>query len=157
MGRCCGCLILFSLTGMLMAAQTASSPEEPAVRAVIERYLDAREHRDSKGLAELFTTDADQLVSTGEWRRGREAIVHGTLASSEAAGGHRTITIQTVRLLAPTVALADGPYQIAGVAGGEDRKMWTTFLLRREPGGSWRIAAIRNMRPAAPAFNKGDH
>ncbi len=142
-----GCAIFLFLAGMLFAAQPARSPDESAVRVVIERYLDAREHRDAKALAGLFTADADQLVSTGECRRGRDAIVRGTLASSEATGGHRTITIQTVRLLAPAVALADGRYEITGIAGGEDRKMWTTFLLKRDPGG-WRIAAIRNMRPA---------
>ena len=32
--------------------------------------------------AHAFTTDADQLVSNGGWRKGREAIVTGTLESS---------------------------------------------------------------------------
>lgn len=156
MVRCGSCAVFLFVTGMVLAAQSARSPDESAVRAVIERYLAAREHRDAKALAELFTGDADQLVSTGEWRRGRDAIVRGTLASSEATGGHRTITIQTVRLPAPAVALADGPYEITGVAGGEDRKMWTTFLLKREPDG-WRIAAIRNMRPARTQSKERAH
>ena len=45
----------------------------------------------------LFTSDADQLVSSGEWRRGRDELVKGTLASSQRTGGNRTITLETIR------------------------------------------------------------
>jgi uncharacterized protein (TIGR02246 family) len=141
--------LIVPLVAVMVSAQSAGTTDEAAIRQVVHKYLDAREHRDAKAVAEVFTPDADQLVSTGEWRRGRDALVRGTLASSESTGGHRTITIQTVRLLAPGVALADGPYDLTGLAGGTSRRMWTTFVLTRGSGG-WRIAAIRNMRPAAP-------
>jgi hypothetical protein len=55
--------------------------------------------------------------------------------------GKRTITVESVRFLAPGVALADARYEIG------DRKMWTTLLITKEKSG-WRIAAIRNMLPA---------
>jgi uncharacterized protein (TIGR02246 family) len=133
--------------------QSAGSADEAAIRQAVSNYLAAREHRDPKAVANVFTPDADQLVSTGEWRRGREELVRGTLASSESTGGHRTITIQTVRLLAPSVAIADGPYDLTGLAGGQSRRMWTTFVLTRGSDG-WRIAAIRNMRPSIPVPTK---
>ena len=63
-------------------------------------------------------------------------------------GGKRTITVETIRFVGNDVALADGRYEIAGAAGGQGRKMWTALLLSRTPQG-WRIAAIRNMLPAA--------
>jgi len=66
------------------------------------------------------------------------------MASSEAAGGKRTITVETVRWLSSDVAIADGRYEIAGP---ELRKMWTSIVIVRKPEG-WRIAAIRNMLPA---------
>ena len=142
--------LLLPFFAELIPAQNANAPEETEIREVIHKYLDARERRDPKAVAKVFTPDADQLVSSGEWRKGRDAVVRGTLASSESTGGHRSITIQTIRFLAPTVALADGPYELTGLAGGENRKMWTTFLLTHGSTG-WLIAAIRNMRPAAPA------
>jgi uncharacterized protein (TIGR02246 family) len=142
-------LLMVPLFVTLVRAQSAGPADEAAIRQVVHNYLDAREHRDAKAVADVFTPDADQLVSTGEWRRGREALVRGTLASSESTGGHRTITIQTIRLLAPGVALADGPYELTGLVGGSSRNMWTTFLLTRGSDG-WRIAAIRNMRPTTP-------
>jgi uncharacterized protein (TIGR02246 family) len=137
------------LFAVLLHAQSASPADEAAIRQVVHNYLDAREHRDAKAVGDVFTTDADQLVSTGEWRRGREELVRGTLASSDSTGGRRTITIQTIRLLAPSVALADGPYELTGLVGGMSRSMWTTFVLTRGADG-WRIAAIRNMRPTTP-------
>ncbi len=147
------CFFLLWVPLTMLLAQTSHSADEQAIRDVVRRYLDAREHRDAKAVAELFTADADQLVSSGEWRKGRDAVVRGTLASSESTGGHRNITIQTIRFLAPTVALADGPYELTRLTGGQHREMWTTFLLTRETAG-WRIAAIRNMRPAAPVPSK---
>ena len=53
-------------------------------------------------------------------------------------------------MLTPDVALADGRYIQKAQSGGSDRAMWTTITLKRAPDG-WRIAAIRNMLPAAAA------
>ncbi len=100
-------------------------------------------------LATLFTADADQLVSSGEWRRGREELVKGTLASSQQTTGTRTIAIETIRFPLADVAIADGRYEITGGSGG-DRRMWSTFVMARQEG-RWQISAIRNMLPAPPA------
>jgi uncharacterized protein (TIGR02246 family) len=124
-------------------------PAEAGVRELVARYVDAREHRDAAAIEALFTPEADQLVSSGEWRKGRSAVVKGTLASSESSGGHRTIDVDTVRFVSPDVAIADGRYDIAGLAGASTRHMWSTFICVRTKDG-WRIAAIRNMLPAAP-------
>lgn len=141
-------LTLALFAAALLAAQPAG--DEAAVRAVVARYVAAREHNDEKALAALFTADADQLVSSGEWRKGRAAVVRGTLASSQSTRGTRTIAVESVRFLSPDVALADGRYEIAGMKSGATRRMWTAIILKRTPEG-WRIAAIRNMLPAPPA------
>ena len=77
-------------------------------------------------------------------------MVAGTLASSGRTGGSRSITVEGVRLLNADTAIADGRYELTGLAGGESRRMWSTFVLVRTRKG-WRIAAIRNMLPAPPA------
>ena len=115
----------------------------------MQQYVDAREARDPQAIEALFTSDADQLVSDGTWRRGRDELVRGMLGSSQRTGGRRSIGIESVRLLAPDVALVDGRYKQTGLAGDRDREMWTTIVLKHEPKG-WRIAAIRNMLPAVP-------
>jgi uncharacterized protein (TIGR02246 family) len=127
---------------------TRHAKDEAAIRAVVKEYVGARERQDPAAVGALFTNDADQLVSSGEWRKGREALVKGTLAST-ARGGNRTITLETIRFPTRDVAIADGRYEITGGAGG-DRRMWSTFMMVRD-GSAWRIAAIRNMLPAPPA------
>jgi len=122
--------------------------DEAAIRDVVKEYFASRERRDSAALGALFTADADQLVSSGEWRRGREELVKGTLASSSRTSGTRSIVLETIRFPTADVAIADGRYEITGGTGG-DRRMWSTFVLTRD--GNWRIAAIRNMLPAPPA------
>ncbi len=127
-----------------------SNGEELAVREVVERYVQAREVADPKAIEALFTADADQLVSDGAWRKGRDELVRGMIESSRKNPDRRTITVESVRFLAPDVALADGRYkQEAAQSGGTDREMWTSIALKRGPDG-WKIAAIRNMLPSAP-------
>lgn len=132
----------------LLARQQASPArgDEAAVRDVVARYVTAREARDPAAVAALFTSDADQLTTSGEWRRGREAIRAGTARSSERNPGSRRIVVETVRFLTPDVAVADGPYEIAAGGGAAVRQMRTTLVLVRTAEG-WRISAIRNMVP----------
>jgi uncharacterized protein (TIGR02246 family) len=137
----------------IAASLFAQSADEKAIRGIVQKYMDARESQDTRAVESLFTSDADQLVSSGEWRKGRNDVVQGTLASTRNASGKRTITLTSIRFVAQGVAIADGRYELAGQAGGETRKMWTSFVLTRGNDG-WRIAAIRNMLPAAPATSK---
>ena len=134
--------ILICLT--LPNQASTQTNDEAAVREVVNKYVDARDRSAAKDIEALFTADADQLTSSGEWRKGRDDIVRGTLASSKANPGTRTLTIETVRFPAPGVAIADGRYDIGS------RHMWTSFLMVRRQN-TWRIAAIRNMLPAPPA------
>jgi uncharacterized protein (TIGR02246 family) len=151
--KLCSCLLIASyLPAYLLLAQSppAADADRTAIREIVKEYVDAREKQDPKAVEALFTSDADQLVSSGEWRKGRPAVVKGTLNSSKQTGGKRTITVESIRFLTPDVALADGRYRLAQLAGNTQRDMWTTLLLTRS-AGVWRISAIRNMLPAPPA------
>jgi uncharacterized protein (TIGR02246 family) len=139
------CLAAASATASAFAPEPGA--DEAAVRQVIQRYVDAREARDARDIEPLLTPDADQLVSDGTWRRGRDELVKGMLESSRKNPARRTITVESVRMLTPDVALADGRYTQKGRDGGADRVMWTSITLKRGADG-WRIAAIRNMLPA---------
>jgi uncharacterized protein (TIGR02246 family) len=144
---------LFAAISLVLAVgaftQTPNK-DEAAVREIVSQYVAARERIDPKAVEELFTADADQLVSSGEWRKGRDAVVRGTMESSRNNSGRRTITVESVRFVTPDVAIADGRYELTGLAGGTSRSMWATLVLKRTEKG-WRITAIRNMLPAAPA------
>lgn len=145
--------VLCAMAVARVSAQTVSPPsaDETAVREVVRKYVDAREKRDPKLLEPLFTADADQLTTAGEWRKGRDTVVQGGLASSQANPGTRQIAIEAVRFMAPGVAIADGRYDISAAAGAAPRRMRTTFVIVRDAAGVWRIAAIRNMAPTDPS------
>jgi len=129
-------------------AQTGDRPaDEAAIRAVIQAFLDTREKNDAAGLAALLTPDVDQRQTSGNMRSGRDAVVSGSLTTQQSTGGRRTITVDSLRFVGPDVALADGRYDSVGRADGTDQRMLTSMVLRRE-GGSWKIAAIRNMLPS---------
>ncbi|MEZ5291653.1 MAG: SgcJ/EcaC family oxidoreductase [Vicinamibacterales bacterium] len=130
------------------ADQGRRADDEAAVRAVVDRYVDARALRDPEAVEALFTADADQFTTSGEWRRGRAAIVAGTARSSAQNPGTRRIRVEATRFVTDDVAIVDGPYEIA--APGDTtpaRRMWTSIVVVRTARG-WRISAIRNMVPA---------
>jgi uncharacterized protein (TIGR02246 family) len=142
--------VLVAASALFAQSVSNGDPDQAAIRTVITKYVDAREHMDAAAIRSLFTADADQLVSSGEWRKGREAIVRGTMGSSQRTGGTRSITVESVRFPAPGVAIADGRYDLSGLSGGTSRHMWTTLILVKGASG-WQITAIRNMLPATPA------
>jgi uncharacterized protein (TIGR02246 family) len=127
---------------LFVAVLHGASGDDAAVREMVKRYADARDVSDPKAIGALFTDDADQLVSNGEWRKGRDALVRGMLSSSARETGKRVLAVESVRFLGADVAIADARYEIG------DRKMWSTFVMKRVSGG-WRIEAIRNMLPTA--------
>ena len=110
---------------------------------MVKRYADARDLSDPKAIGALFADDADQLVSNGEWRKGRDALVRGMLASSASETGKRTLAVETVRLVGADTAIADARYEIG------DRKMWSTLVMKNAARVNGGTEAIRNMLPTA--------
>lgn len=127
-------------------AQSAGG-DEAAVREVIRRHDETRSNADWKGAGNLFAEDAAVLTSGGEWRRGPAQIAKGgaTAAAGVYKGGKFSTKIDSVRLLAPTVAIADGTFEISNIPGGS-RRGNTTYVLVKS-GTAWRIAASRSMVP----------
>ena len=139
------CLLIAVLMPTLRAQQSPTAADEADVRNLVEAYTNARDARDPAAVAALFTSDADQVTTGGEWRRGRDQIRSGTADASRRNPGVRRISIEAVRFVTRDVAIADGPYQIA-TGDATARRIWTTLVLVRTPDG-WRISAVRNMTP----------
>jgi uncharacterized protein (TIGR02246 family) len=135
-------ICLVAPSALYAQVPAAASKDEAAVRALVERYVNARDARDEKAIEALFTADVDQYTTGGEWRRGRPRVVTGTAESTKQNPGDRSIPIESVRFVTADVAIVDGPYVIAG----SSLRRWTTIVAKRE-GGQWRISAIRNMAP----------
>ena len=106
-GRAWMSVLAVALALAAPAAGQKTADEDEAIRDVVRRYTSARERGNATELAALFTADADQLTSSGEWRRGRAELVPGTLASSKSTTGVRTITIKR-SVSRARVAIAEG-------------------------------------------------
>jgi uncharacterized protein (TIGR02246 family) len=144
--------LIVLLTPSLGLAQGAA--DEQAIRRVIQQYDQARTKGDWKAAAMLFTSDGTTLTSSGEWRRGRAQVEKLGAATGTTAykGGTFTSTVESVRVLAPTVALADSRFQIANISGGS-RRGHSAYVLVKE-GDQWRIAAAQSMVPTAVGATK---
>lgn len=127
--------------------QSPAGPDDAAVRRVVQQHDAGRTSGDWKAVGNLFAEDGSTLTSAGEWRRGRAQIEKGgaTSAAGVYKGAKYATTIDSVRLLTPTVAIADGTFEITGISGGT-RKGSMTYVLVKS-GDTWRIAASRSMVP----------
>ena len=139
--------LVFIVISITLCAQQnpPTDKQKKDITAVIDKYSQARENRDTLLLKAILTGDVDQLVSTGEWRDGMQSSVKGMLRSSAAAPGTRTLTVEKIRLISSSSAIVDCRYEIKN-DDGSLRKMWSTFIVVSEKG-AWKISAIRNMLP----------
>jgi uncharacterized protein (TIGR02246 family) len=65
------------LASVAASGASSQSGDEAAIRRVVERFDETRNTEDWKGFAALFAKDADQLISSGTWRKGPEGIAKG--------------------------------------------------------------------------------
>ncbi len=122
------------------------NPKEQSIYTLIDQYAQARETKDTVLLKQILTEEVDQLVSSGEWRRGLKGAMEGMLRSSSSNPGDRILIVDQIRFLNTETGVVDTRYEIQN-ADGALRKMWSTFIVVRE-GNRWKITAIRNMLPA---------
>jgi uncharacterized protein (TIGR02246 family) len=141
-----GCFTLLGFLCITVSAQTAAEQDDQRIRGVVAEYMQARNENSPEAVSRLFTPDADQLVSTGEWRKGLADLVRGTSLSSRKEAGKSSITVEAIRVIDKDVSIVDGRYRTVSLNGAA-REMWTTLVLKRV-GKDWRITAIRNMLPA---------
>lgn len=137
-------ILTLCLTSSMLYGQQVV--KEQVIRTLIDQYAQARETKDTVLLKQILTSDIDQLVSSGVWRKGFSESKKGMLQSSTRNRGTRTLIVESIRFLHQTVALVDCRYTIQR-PDGSTRKMWSSFTVQKE-GNQWKIAAIRNMLPA---------
>jgi uncharacterized protein (TIGR02246 family) len=144
LGLLCFLLVLTDLAAVAQDVPVRSA-DEAAIRQVTQEYILRRDNGDEAGLRALLTVACDQRLTSGRMRSGREAVVRGSLDSTQNSGGTRVITLDSIRFLGADVAIANGTYDSLGRSDGTDLHMLTTIVFWRVDG-EWRIDAIRNAR-----------
>ena len=137
-------ILTLTFTGFI---QAQTSEKEHEIRFLIDQYSKARGAKDPELLKAILVKDIDQLVSSGEWRRGSDTALEGMMRSFNRRPGFRTLTPEKVRFLNKDAAIVDARYVVTN-SDGSLRKMWSTFIVVHEDD-RWKISAIRNMLPAS--------
>lgn len=138
---------LFISSEVMAQENTQRNEQKQEINLLIDKYVQARESKDSVLLESILTSEIDQLVSSGKWRHNQNESMKGMLQSSRNNPGSRKIIVEKIRFVNSGSAIVDTRYEI-GNTDGTIRKMWSTFIvvyLER----TWKITAIRNMLPAS--------
>ncbi len=135
------------------AAPVAAAPsaEEKAIRAVADAYVKAYNAHDAKGVAALFTPDAQIVDSQGDAIQGRAAIeqVFSDLFASFRQAT-TTVTIKSVRVLNPSLAVEDGTANVV-LAAGEPAEPNGYTVLHVKQDGKWLMASARDLEGSGAA------
>ena len=87
---------LVCTVAILAQNSTSELKHREEIYALIENYTKSREMQDTALLNSILTTDIDQLVSSGEWRYGKEGAMKGMMRSSESNPGDRPLKVETI-------------------------------------------------------------
>jgi len=151
-----GWLASVILAGAMGATLAASSGDETADRAAIQKVLDAHGNAWTKGdavaAAAVMTEDADWVSGGGAVYEGRAAIeaAHREWLSGDGKGTrHAHPGTPKIRFIRRDVAIVDGDSYM-GRLRDEQGKELPDILSRYmavfvKDGGSWKVAAFRSL------------
>lgn len=137
-----------------------SSADEAQLRQRIAAHQVASEHRDLRGLVDIYATDAQTVSLSGKVLRGRDAIEADYRASlmsaSSRSGRHHTHPPESVRIefITPEVALIEvasvnvGGTDTGGAPLGDSRVQLVTIWRKR--AGDWLVVYQRAL-PIPPS------
>ena len=112
---------------------------------------EAWSNRDAKALAALYTEHADGINEIGETVTGRMAIEEQEAKgfAELPEGAQLEFEQLSLRLIRPTIAIADGAWTMSGLPEGAPAEgLYTDVLAKKD--GQWLITAGRRRIPVIP-------
>jgi uncharacterized protein (TIGR02246 family) len=141
------------------AAVAQSAKDEQAIDAVVTGFAASWNAPGMPGLEKLFAPDADFVVVSGHWHKGRNDIVtyHRGLLQGGYKGSHLSPVKIDVRFIRPDVAIAHAAWH-ADYHGRDGmpavRTALMTLVLTKDQG-RWEIAAAHNTLTGGPGYGFG--
>src|SRR5215470_9605915 len=148
-------LICLLCSGASLSAAGDSS-DERAIKDVFAAFSASWNQPGMPGFGDLFTADADFVVITGKWMKGRDEIVsyHKDLLVKRYNGSHSFMDSITVRFLQPNIAIAHVASGATYMADGrEQRRTGLGTATMVKVNGKWLIAAFHNTLTSGPGYN----
>jgi uncharacterized protein (TIGR02246 family) len=141
---------ILSITGALLAAVIAagaqgSAEDEKAVREVIADFSRTLNQYDFKAWSRLFADDADFVVITGKYLKGRNEIekYHTAIWAGVYKDSHQAFTSVAIRFIRPEVAVVHLDAEITYNSAKDKRTGLVTFVLTKQ-ANRWLIAVAQN-------------
>jgi uncharacterized protein (TIGR02246 family) len=146
------CFLLFPL---LLVGQTGGETDEHAIRAVVDRFMDAWNRHDAKAFAAVFAEDADFTNVRGMGASGRQKIedFHAPLFATIFSKSHLEYTDIKTRLIRLDVAAVDVHWKMTGAMDPQgnprpDREGLLSFVMAKN-AERWEIAVMHNLEISA--------
>jgi uncharacterized protein (TIGR02246 family) len=150
-----GIVITFVTSTGLRAEE--ASPEIAGLEKAAAGFVAAYNNRDSAALANLFTESGEMTNLTGtNLTTGREQIQARYEEIFAEKPLQIAIEVDSVRLVAPGVAIEDGTYHLtpADDENAPPKSIEYTAVLTKSEGGEWRIASTRSLRDVTEAAGR---
>jgi uncharacterized protein (TIGR02246 family) len=150
------CALLFPLLLLCqtLAGQTAET-DELAIRAVMDRFMDAWNHHDAKAFAAVFAEDADFTNWRGTGASGRTKIeaFHAPVFATIFSKSHLEYTDTKTRFVRPDVAAVDVHWKMTGAIDAQgnprpEREGLLSFVIAKS-AGLWEIVVMHNLDTSA--------
>jgi uncharacterized protein (TIGR02246 family) len=135
-------------TARTWAEQPKADPADmAALREAHRGFVTAINKRDAQAVAAFFAPEGDRVAPTGEIAKGR-AEIQNAYANlfTKIKGAKLKSSFDSVRFVAPDVAIADGWAALTPAREGGPSKVHTTVVYVKS-AGKWLIAANRSMVP----------
>jgi uncharacterized protein (TIGR02246 family) len=131
--------------------------DEAAIRANVEKYVEAYNRRDSKTMASMWSPEAVYMdPTTGEGVVGREEIAKqfdDTFAGSEDA--KLTVTVDSIEFVSPNVAVEKGTAEVGYSEFDPEITQYTAVYVKRD--GQWLLDRVSEEEVQPPPPSNYEH
>ena len=129
----------------------ATETDEPALRAVVDQFMDAWNRHDANAFAAVFSEDADFTNWRGTGASGRSKIeeFHAPMFATVFSKSHQEYTDIKSRLLRPDIAAVDVHWKMTGMTDRQGnplpaREGLLNFVMAKN-GGRWEVVVMHNL------------
>lgn len=131
--------------------------DERAIRGLADAFTLHWSNADAQSLANMWADEGDMIHPDGRIERTRETIRSNRaqlFMQREYRGSKHPVTLTMVRCLGPTIAVADGKWELRGLTDAAGKVLppfeGLVTLVVKGGGGGWQIEAWRyTQKPAA--------
>jgi uncharacterized protein (TIGR02246 family) len=151
--------VVFVMNGLFVASSyaadaAAQSADETAIRKSAAVFVEAYDRGSAEDVAALWTEDGDYTVG-GTTVKGRPAIakLYGDFFRANP-GSKMNVKIDSIRMLAPTVAIEEGTASVSNSPNGPSSSSAYTAVHVKQ-GDQWRMASVREAEVPTIQIDEG--